>query len=165
MQNALVMLQITLFGWFAFLTDLNRVSILTWFRPTTITARPHHLVLIQLIFPLAAVPGRLFPCYFRRTIKHCGINNGLTSSQDFFTSCLQKAWGKKKKFTGELCCSRFLRKTQCEPRCSHQLLDIIHCINDTVRKGTCFLYCQLELEFLLSISVGWFEPPGRLFSR
>lgn len=95
MWNALVMSGIALFDWLAFLTDLNRVSTLTWFRPTTITARPHHLVLIRLIFPLAPVPGRLFPCYFRRTIKHCGINNGLTSSEDFFTSCLQKAWGKK----------------------------------------------------------------------
>lgn len=83
-------------------TQIWAASTLTWLRPTAITARPHHLPLIQLIFPLATVPGRLFPCYFRGTIKHCGINNGLTSSQDFFTSCLQKAWEAEwtKTFTG-----------------------------------------------------------------
>lgn len=114
--------------------DLHFLTILTWFRPTGFTARLHHLLLIQLIFPPATVPGCLFPCYFRGTIKHCGINNGLTSVRLPYILPAESY----EKFNGERCCGN----AQCEPRCSHQLLDIIHYINDTVRKETCFLNCE-----------------------
>lgn len=73
------------FGWFAFLTGWNRLFLFTRFGALD------NLLLIHLICPSASIPGRLFPCYFRRIIKHCGINNGLTSS-GFSSSCLQTCW-------------------------------------------------------------------------
>ena len=95
----------------------------------------------------------VFPCYFRRTIKHCGINNGLTSSQDFFTSCLQKAWGKIQQ--GALLLSLPAENTMWTkmfaPITRYHLLHKWYCEKRDL------LPLLWKLGFLLRISEGWCE--------
>lgn len=95
----------------------------------------------------------VFPCYFRRTIKHCGINNGLTSSQDFFTSCLQKAWGKIQQ--GALLLSLPAENTMWTNMFAP--ITRYHSLHKWYCKKRDLLPLLWKLGFLLSISEGWCE--------
>lgn len=97
---------------------------------------PGNLLLIQLI-----CPSLLLPCYFRRMIKHRGINNGFTS-----TSGLWK---------------RSTRRLPQEIRQElHQLSGSIQLRNDAGRRGTAPFIPELPvpLQEIMSLS----PPPERL---